>query len=71
MAAYADAVDRALADPDPWAGFCGTWRRFAAYMIQACSAGSAAPLPPPELVQMHRAVLRLQQAPPTGKRGSC
>lgn len=23
MAAYADAVERALAEPDPWAGFCG------------------------------------------------
>src|SRR5437764_11676061 len=23
MAACADAVSRALADPDPWAGFCG------------------------------------------------
>jgi AcrR family transcriptional regulator len=144
MAAYADAVDRALADPDPWAGFCGyvgrvcamqagdrgfadvltmtfptdkrfeaerdrayhglvelirrartagqlrddfvpedivmllmanagvimgtadaapsTWRRFVAYMIQAFSAHSAAPLPPPpEPAGMYRALLRLQR----------
>jgi AcrR family transcriptional regulator len=145
MAAYADAGARALADPDPWAGFCGyiervcamqaedrgfanvltmtfptakqfeadrdrayqgfielvrraqaagrlrndfvgedlamllmanagviagtadaapgTWRRFAAYMIQAFSAGTAAPLPPPPApAAMYRALLHLYRA---------
>lgn len=145
MAAYADAVTAALADPDPWTGFCGfiervcamqaedrgfgnvltmtfpasrqfeaerdrayhgfldlisraqaagklrgdfaaedlpmllmanagvlagtagaaprTWRRFAAYMIQAFSAGHAGPLPPPPApTAMYRALLRLQAA---------
>jgi AcrR family transcriptional regulator len=143
MAAYADAVTAALADPDPWTGFCGfiervclmqaedrgfgnvltmtfpaarqfeaerdrayhgfldlisraqaagklrgdfvaedlpmllmanagviagtsgaaprTWRRFAAYMIQAFSAGRTDPLPPPPApTAMYRALLRLQ-----------
>jgi AcrR family transcriptional regulator len=145
MCAYADAVEQALANPDPWAGFCGylerlcalqaedrgfanvltmtfptgrhfeaerkrahrmfaelvcraqaagklredfvgedlammlmanagviagtadaapqTWRRFAAYMIQAFSAGSAAPLPPPPTpTAMYRALIHLYQA---------
>ena len=145
MAAYADAVSAGLADPDPWAGFCGfiervcamqaedrgfgnvltmtfpaarqfeaerdrayhgfldlisraqaagklrgdfaaedlpmllmanagvlagtagaapgTWRRFAAYMIQAFSADHAGPLPPPPApTAMYRALLRLQAA---------
>jgi AcrR family transcriptional regulator len=145
MAAYADAVTQALADPDPWAGFCGyiervcamqaddrgfanvlcmtfptdrqfeaerdraydnflelvcrakaagglrddfaaedlpimlmanagvvagtadaapgAWRRFAAYMIQAFSAGSAAPLPPPPThTAMHRALHHIYRA---------
>jgi AcrR family transcriptional regulator len=144
MAAYADAVTQALADPDPWAGFCsyieqvcamqaadrgfagvltmtfpmarqfqaerdrayqgfaeladraqsagklradfvpedlvilllanagvvagtaraapGTWRRFAAYMVQAFSAASAEPLPaPPSPDAIYRALLRLYQ----------
>jgi AcrR family transcriptional regulator len=144
MAAYADAVTQALADPDPWAGFCsyieqvcamqaadrgfagvltmtfpmarqfqaerdrayqgfaeladraqsagklradfvpedlvilllanagvvagtaraapGTWRRFAAYMVQAFSAASAEPLPaPPSPDAIYRALLRLHQ----------
>jgi AcrR family transcriptional regulator len=40
----------------------GTWRRFAAYMIQAFSAASTAPLPPPPTPDaMHRALLRLHQ----------
>jgi len=151
IAGYADAVSRALADPDPWAGFCGlieqlcamqaadrgfacvlnmtfplagdfqaerdrayqgvteliraaqatgrlradfvpedlamllmanagvldgtagaapgSWRRFAAYMIQAFSAVSTAPLPPPPTpAAMHRALLRLP--PPPGHPGS-
>jgi AcrR family transcriptional regulator len=39
------------------------WRRFAAYMIQAFSARSAAPLPePPTHTAMHRALLHLHQA---------
>jgi AcrR family transcriptional regulator len=145
MTAYADAVAQALANPDPWAGFCGyiervcamqaddrgfasvlcmsiptderfeaereraynnflelvsraqaagglrndfvaedlvillmanagvvagtagdapgTWRRFAAYMIQAFSADSAAALPPPPTqAAMHQALLRLHHA---------
>jgi AcrR family transcriptional regulator len=150
MAAYADAADRALANPDPWAGFCGyiervcamqaedrgfanvltmtfpmaehlqaerdrgyhafaelahraqaagklradfvpedlvtllmanagviagtagtapgTWRRFAAYMIQAFSAACTGPLPPPPSPgAMHRVLLRLDNCP--GARG--
>ena len=149
MTAYADAVNRALADPDPWGGFCafieglrhagrgpgfrrradhdvpdgqavpgrtrprlqglhrtrrprtvrgktscglrprgpghlsdgqrrraastadaapGTWRRFAAYMVQAFSAASAGPLPaPPAPDAIYRALLRLHQ--PGGRRG--
>jgi AcrR family transcriptional regulator len=146
IAGYADAVSRALADPDPWAGFCGlierlcamqaadrgfacvlnmtfplagdfqaerdrasqgvteliraaqatgrlradfvpedlamllmanagvldgtagaapgTWRRFAAYMIQAFSAVSTAPLPPPPTpAAMYQALLRLPLPP--------
>ena len=145
MCAYADAVAQALADPDPWAGFCGyiervcamqaedrgfanvltmtfplhkcfeaerdrafrgfaelvdrakaagklrqdfvgedlavllmanagviagtasaaphTWRRFAAYMIQAFSASNAAPLPPPPTpTAIYRALLHLYEA---------
>jgi AcrR family transcriptional regulator len=145
MCAYADAVAQAVAEPDPWVGFCGyiervcamqaedrgfanvltmtfpldkcfeaernrafrgfgelvgrakaagklradfvvedlamilmanagviagtadaapeTWRRFAAYMIQAFSAGNAAPLPPaPTPTAMYRALLHLYQA---------
>jgi AcrR family transcriptional regulator len=144
MAAYADAVGQALANPDPWAGFCGyiervcamqaedrgfahvltmtfptakqfeaerdlayrgfldlvsraqaagklrrdfvgedlamllmanagviagtadaapgTWRRFAAYMIQAFSAAGTGPLPPPPTpTAMYRALLHLSQ----------
>ena len=155
---YADAVSQALADPDPWAGFCGlierlcamqaedrgfacvltmtfpmagefqaerdrayrgftqltrsaqasgqlradfvpedlamllmanagvldstadaapgTWRRFAAYMIQAFSSPSTAPLPPPPTPDaMHRALLRLHQpadhADPVARGGGC
>jgi AcrR family transcriptional regulator len=155
---YADAVTQALADPDPWAGFCGlierlcamqaedrgfacvltmtfpmagefqaerdrayhgitqltrsaqavgqlradfvpedlamllmanagvldrtadaapgTWRRFAAYMIQAFSAAGAAPLPPPPTPDaMHRALLRrhqpADQAGPGAPGGGC
>jgi AcrR family transcriptional regulator len=151
MTAYADAVTQALADPDPWAGFCsfigqvcamqaddrgfagvltmtfpmarqfqaerdrayqgfaelagraqaagklradfvpedlvillmanagvvagtadsapGTWRRFAAYMVQAFSAASAEPLPaPPTPDAIYRALLRLQQP---GQDGRC
>jgi AcrR family transcriptional regulator len=30
MAAYADSVERALVDPDPWAGFCGHIERICA-----------------------------------------
>jgi AcrR family transcriptional regulator len=145
MTAYADAGSRALANPDPWAGFCGyielvcamqaadrgfasvlcmtlpaddqfeaerdrayenflelvrraqaagglrhefvaedlamllmanagvvagtadaapdAWRRFAAYMIQAFSARSAAPLPaPPTPTAMHRALHDISEA---------
>jgi AcrR family transcriptional regulator len=145
MAAYADAVALALAEPDPWTGFCGyiervcamqaedrgfanvltmtfptdrqfeaerdrayrdfldlvnraqatgklredfvgedlaimlmanagviagtagtapdAWRRFAAYMIQAFSAGDTAPLPPPPTpAAMYRALLNLYEA---------
>ena len=145
MAAYADAVGQALANPDSWAGFCGyiervcamqaedrgfahvltmtfptakqfeaerklahrgfldlvsraqaagqlrqdfvgedlamllmanagviagtadaapgTWRRFAAYMIQAFSAHNTGPLPPPPTpAAMYRALLHLQAA---------
>jgi AcrR family transcriptional regulator len=145
MCAYADAVAQALADPDPWAGFCGyiervcamqaedrgfanvltmtfplcqrfeaergrafrgftelaerakaagklredfaaedlavvlmanagvitgtanaapdAWRRFAAYMIQAFSAGHTAPLPPPPTpTTIYRALLHLYEA---------
>jgi AcrR family transcriptional regulator len=152
MAAYADAVGQALADPVPWTGFCGyiervcamqaedrgfadvltmafptderleaerdrachrlaelirraqaagqlrgdfvpedipmllmanagvimgtacsapdTWRRFAAYMIQAFAAHSAAPLPPPpQPAEMYQAVLQLQQPPSTCQPG--
>ncbi len=39
MAAYADAVDRALADPDPWVGFCGYVERVCA--MQAGDRGFA------------------------------
>jgi len=145
MAAYADAAGQALANPDPWAGFCryiervcamqaedrgfahvltmtfpaarrfeaernlayrgfldlvsraqaagrlrrdfvgedlamllmasagviagtadaapATWRRFAAYMIQAFSARNTEPLPPPPTpTAMYRALLHLQAA---------
>ena len=34
MAAYADAVTQALADPDPWAGFCS-------YIEQVCAMQAA------------------------------
>jgi AcrR family transcriptional regulator len=144
MAAYADAIDEALADPDPWHGFCayvervcqmqaedrgftdvltvtfptakgfeaerdrsaaglaeliarakasgrlrpdfahqdlplilmanagvvtGTrdaapdaWRRLVGYLLQACEATAAHPLPdPPTQGQMYRALIRLQQ----------
>ncbi len=41
----------------------GTWRRFAAYMIQAVSARNTGELPPPPTpTAMHRALLRLQEA---------
>jgi AcrR family transcriptional regulator len=41
----------------------GTWRRFAAYMIQAFSAANAAPLPPPPTpTAMHRALVHLYRA---------
>jgi hypothetical protein len=41
----------------------GTWRRFAAYMIQAFSASNAAPLPaPPTPTAMYKAPLHLYQA---------
>src|SRR5262249_2159730 len=145
MCAYADAVANAVAEPDPWAGFCGyiervcamqakdrgfanvlimtfptdkrfeaerkrayrrlaelaeraqaagklrkdfviedlammlmanagviagtagaaphTWRRFAAYMIQAFSAANTAPLPPPPTpAARHRTLLRVGEA---------
>ncbi len=40
-----------------------TWRRFAAYMIQAFSAGNTGPLPPPPTpAEMHLALLRLCEA---------
>ena len=39
MRAYADAVDQALADPDPWAGFCGYLERVCA--MQAGDRGFA------------------------------
>ena len=151
MTAYADAVTHALADADPWAGFCsfigqvcamqaadrgfagvltmtfpmarqfqaerdrayqgfaelvrraqsagklradfvpedlvmllmanagvvagtasaapGTWRRFAAYMVQAFSAASAEPLPaPPTPDAIYRALLRVHQP---GQGGRC
>jgi AcrR family transcriptional regulator len=46
----------------------GTWRRFAAYMIQAFSTASRAPLPPPPTpAAMYRALLRLHQ--PAGHSG--
>jgi AcrR family transcriptional regulator len=34
MAAYADAVGQALADPDPWAGFCGYIERVCAMQAE-------------------------------------
>jgi AcrR family transcriptional regulator len=41
----------------------GAWRRFAAYMIQAFSAGQTAPLPPPPTpAAMYRALLHLYEA---------
>ncbi len=41
----------------------GAWRRFAAYMIQAFSAGSTGELPPPPTpTAMYRALLHLQEA---------
>jgi hypothetical protein len=41
----------------------GTWRRFAAYMIQAFSARNTKPLPPPPTpTAMYRALLHLSQA---------
>ncbi|HUY44722.1 MAG TPA: hypothetical protein VMV92_03200 [Streptosporangiaceae bacterium] len=41
----------------------GTWRRFAAYMIQAFSAHNAESLPPPPTpTAMYRALLHLQAA---------
>jgi len=41
----------------------GAWRRFAAYMIQAFSAGHTAPLPsPPTPTAMYRALLHLYAA---------
>jgi hypothetical protein len=41
----------------------GAWRRFAAYMIQAFSARSAAPLPaPPTPAAMHRALHDIAEA---------
>jgi AcrR family transcriptional regulator len=39
MTAYADAVDTALADPDPWRGFCGYLERVCA--MQAADRGFA------------------------------
>ena len=46
----------------------GTWRRFAAYMIQAFSTASRAPLPPPPTpAAMYRALLRLHG--PSGHTG--
>jgi hypothetical protein len=40
-----------------------TWRRFAAYMIQAFSARNSEPLPPPPTpTAMYRALLHLSQA---------
>ena len=39
MCAYADAVAQALADPDPWAGFCGYIERVCA--MQAGDRGFA------------------------------
>ena len=42
----------------------GTWRRFAAYMIQAFSTAGRAPLPaPPTPGAMYRALLRLHRPP--------
>jgi hypothetical protein len=39
------------------------WRRFAAYMIQAFSAGHTAPLPPPPTpTAIYRALLYLYEA---------
>ena len=39
-----------------------TWRRFAAYMIQAFSARNAGPLPPPPApTAMYRALLHLYE----------
>ncbi len=41
----------------------GAWRRFAAYMIQAFTAGNTRPLPPPPApAAMYRALLHLQAA---------
>jgi len=37
MRGYLDAIDRGLADPDPWAGFCGYFRRICA--MQASDQG--------------------------------
>jgi AcrR family transcriptional regulator len=39
MAAYADAIDAALTDPDPWHGFCGYVERVCA--MQAADRGFA------------------------------
>ena len=41
MAAYADAVTQALADPDPWAGFCSYIEQVCA--MQAADQGFAGP----------------------------
>lgn len=44
MAEYADAIDDALDDPDPWAGFCGFVERICA--MQAADRGFADVLTP-------------------------
>jgi hypothetical protein len=48
----------------------GTWRRFAAYMIQAFSATATAPLPaPPTPDAMSQALLRLHRPAGCGGHG--
>lgn len=43
MRAYSEAIDEALADPDPWNGFCGYMERVAGCRPMTAASPTSSP----------------------------